>query len=105
LRVTEYRNGPLPERFEAAAYFTGNRGEWALPKVEALDYLDWCEHGGLTVLGFDVWYPTTPGPTVTDLGLGNVEGVEAVRAAIRDHPGRHVSGTVVFNIWVAGRGS
>jgi hypothetical protein len=99
--VTKYGNGPLPAHLEPAAYFTEDRGEWALPKAEALEYLDWCERRGLRVLGFEVWYPTTPGPTVTDLGLGNVEGVTAVREGIREHPGRYVWGQVVFNITIA----
>jgi hypothetical protein len=100
-RVTEYGNGPLPAHLESAAYFTDDRREWALPKSEALAYLDWCERRGLKVLGFEVWYPTTPGPTVTDLGLGNVEGIAAARNGIARHPGRYVSGSVVFNITVA----
>lgn len=100
-QTTEYSNGPLPAHLEPAAYFTGDRREWALPKAAALDYLDWCECQGLRVLGFEVWYPTTPGPTVTDFGLGNVEGVAASRDRIREHPGRYVSGPVVFNITVA----
>jgi hypothetical protein len=90
---------------ESAAYFTHDRGEWALPKAEALAYLDWCEHHGFHVLGFDVWYPSTPGPTVTDLGLGNTEGIAAARREIARHPGRDVSGSVVFNITVAERES
>jgi hypothetical protein len=100
-QVTEYGNGPLPVQFESAAYFTHGRREWALPKGEALTYLDWCEQRGLNVLGFEVWYPTTPGPTITDLGLGNIEGVAAARDGITQHPGRYVSGSVVFNITVA----
>jgi hypothetical protein len=99
--VTEYGNGPLPADLEPAAYFTDDRGEWALPKAEALKYLDWCERRGLNVLGFDVWYPTRPGPTVKDLGTWNVAGVAATREAIREHPGRYSSGPVVFNITVA----
>ena len=98
--IKEYGNGPLPAHFEPAAYFTSDRSEWALPKAEALDYLDWCERRSLRVLGFEVWYPTTPGPTVTDFGLGNVEGVTAARAGIREHPGSDLSGPVVFNITV-----
>src|SRR4051812_43302969 len=99
--VREYGNGPLPSQFESRAYFTADRLEWALPKPDALAYLDWCESRGLKVLGFDVWYPTTPGPTVTDVGIGNIEGVAAVRAAISHHPGHYVWGPVVFNITMA----
>jgi hypothetical protein len=103
-RITEYRNGPLPAHLESAAYFTDDRDEWALPKAWALEYLDWCEQRGLRVLGFEVWYPTAPGPTVTDIGLGNVEGVVATREGIRNHPGRYASGSVVFNITVGDQG-
>jgi len=99
--ITEYANGPLPAHLQPAAYFTGDRREWALPKAAALDYVDWCEGQGLRVLGFEVWYPTTPGPTVTDVGLGNVEGTAAVRARILEHPERYVWGPVVFNFTVA----
>lgn len=103
-RVTDYENGPLPVHLESAAYFTGDRREWALPKTEALEYLNWCENQGLKVLGFEVWYPTTPGPTVTDVGLGNVDGVAAAREGIRQHSGSHASGRVVFNISVGEHG-
>jgi len=41
--LTHYRNGPLPDDLEAAAYFTEDRKEWALPKAESFRYLDWCE--------------------------------------------------------------
>jgi hypothetical protein len=75
-KVTHYGNGPLPEHLASAAYFTGDRQEWALPKAEALSYLDWCESKSLSVLGFEVWYPTTPGPTVVELGVGNVEELQ-----------------------------
>lgn len=98
--LKEYGNGPLPAHLASTAYFTKDRGEWALPKEAALSYLDWCEQLGLTVLGFEVWYPTMPGPTVTDLGLGNVQGVVAARAGIREHPGQREEGPVVFNITV-----
>jgi hypothetical protein len=96
--LTVYANGPLPPHLVAHAYFTADGREWALRKPEALEYLDWCEQQGLRVLGFDVWYPS--GPTPTDFGLGNVEGVAAVRDLIRAHPGRYVWGAVVFNITV-----
>ena len=99
--VRNYGNGPLPSRFESTAYFTNGRREWALPKSDALAYLDWCDSRGLKVLGFEVWYPTTPGPTVTDVGVGNLEGVGAVRSAITSHPGHYAWGPVVFNITVA----
>lgn len=101
--VTHYANGPLPEHLAPAAYFTGDRREWALPKSEALAYIDWCEREHLEVLGFEVWYPTTPGPTVLEFGVGNVEGIAAAREGLQNHPGRYPSGPVVFNITVADR--
>jgi hypothetical protein len=104
-RVTRYANGPLPEHLEHAAYFTVDRKEWALPKAEAILYLDWCEREDFKVLGFDVWYPTSPDPTVADLGIGNIEGIAATLEGIQQHPGCDVYGPVVFNIWVVEHGS
>jgi hypothetical protein len=95
--VTDFGNGPLPEHLESSTYFTAGRREWALPKAAALEYLDWCEAQGLGVHGFDIWYPTKPSPTVTDEGLGNVEGVAAARESIRRHPGEYASGQVVWS--------
>jgi hypothetical protein len=103
-KVTHYGNGPLPEHLASAAYFTGDRQEWALPKAEALSYLDWCESKSLSVIGFEVWYPTTPGPTVVELGVGNVEGIAATRDSIRQHADRDVNSPLVFNITVAEHG-
>jgi hypothetical protein len=91
---------PLPEHLRAAAYFTPDGGEWALPKKEALGYLDWCQGQDLKVLGFEVWYPLTGGPMVLELGVGNVEGIEANRESILKQPERDVYSRLVFNFTV-----
>jgi hypothetical protein len=101
--VTHYDNGPLPEHLAFAAYFTSNRQEWALPKAEALAYLDWCEGKALSVLGFEVWSPTTSGPTVVEFGVGNVEGIAATRDGIKQVADQDVN-RWVFNIMVAEHG-
>jgi hypothetical protein len=103
--LTHYGNGPLPDDLKAAAYFTEDRKEWALPKADALAYLDWCERENLSVLGFEVWYPTMPGPTVVEHGIGNVEGIAATRDGIRRHPDRDAHDRFVFNICVGENGS
>src|SRR5438094_2766036 len=36
-------NGPLPASFQARAYFTANRDEFALGPGDALEYLNWCD--------------------------------------------------------------
>ncbi len=59
-----YSNGPLPLRLKERAYFTLEEAEFALRKSDALEYLQWCKSKGLLVLGYEVWYATTPGPTV-----------------------------------------
>jgi len=93
-------NGPLPQAFEASAYFNSDRTEWALPKSQALAYIDWCEGEGLQVVGFDVWYPTAQGPTVLVTSAGRAVGNAANRRALSDHPGVDETGALVFNIWV-----
>ena len=96
--MTQYANGPLPRQFEGLAYFTQDRKEWALPKEAALEYLAWCDQHGLQVLGFEVWYPTSFGPTVIAGDVGNDVGVRPNAEAIRNHPARDVHGPLVFNI-------
>src|SRR6476661_1320592 len=59
-------NGPLPASFRVRAYFTANCDEFALGPGDALEYLSWCDQEGLTVLGFDTWEPSQPGPTVVN---------------------------------------
>jgi hypothetical protein len=103
-KVTHYGNGPLPEHLASAAYFTTDRREWALPKAEALAYLDWCESENLSVLGFEVGNPTMPGPTVVGPGVGNVEGIAATRDSIRQHADRGADNLWVFNITVVEHG-
>jgi hypothetical protein len=53
-KTIDCANGPLPGAFDSVAYFTEDRREWALPKQNALAYLDWCEQHELSVLGFEV---------------------------------------------------
>ncbi|SRR6266511_3209224 len=86
-------NGPLPRSMESRAYFSDDRREFALCRSDALEYLRWCEDNGLKVLGFDIWMPTRPGPTVVDAGGFNGDAF-ACRTVIQDYPG-----DPVFNIW------
>ncbi|HJW13120.1 MAG TPA: hypothetical protein VJ776_00410 [Thermoanaerobaculia bacterium] len=92
--VRECSNGPLPRSMESRAYFDETGREFALTRDDALEYLNWCEGRGLTVLGFDAWMPTRPGPTV--INGGEFEGdASACRVAIDDF-----TGDSIFNIWV-----
>lgn len=54
-------NGPLPQDFKKRAYLAAN--EFALYKEDALKYLQWCKANGYEVLGYEIWFPTNPGPT------------------------------------------
>ena len=90
-------NGPLPASFQARAYFTANRGEFALGPGDALEYLNWCDQEGLTVLGFDTWEPSQPGPTVVNGGEFEGDGA-ACREKIRSGDFQKL----VLNIWVQG---
>jgi hypothetical protein len=97
--VLDCSNGPLPRSLEPRAYFNVNRSEFALWREDAIEYLNWCDDQGLTVLGFDLWVATQPGPTVVD--GGEFEGDSAAcRKAI--NAGEFVGATrdSVFNIWV-----
>ncbi len=38
--------------------------EWAWPKQQALQVIDWLNANGFIVDGVDVWIPTNPGPTI-----------------------------------------
>jgi hypothetical protein len=96
--LLQFSNGPLPQRFEARAYFTGGRKEFALRPADALAYLNWCDEQGLLVLGFDTWLPTMPGPTVVN--GGEFEG-DALACRERIQVGQVEGGTdSVLNIWV-----
>ena len=99
-RVTNFANGPLPEQFEAFAYFTPDRTEWALPRDAALAYLDWCEGQKLCVLGWEAWYPTSSGPAVVSGSFFNQSGIALNRAALLREAGRNMWGEIVFNITV-----
>ena len=95
----ECSNGPLPRSFEPRAYFTVNRSEFALWREDAVEYLNWCDEQGLTVLGFDLWVATQPGPTVVD--GGEFEGdSSACRKAISAGEFAGVARDSVVNIWV-----
>lgn len=97
--LLECANGPLPRSLESRAYFTVNRSEFALWRADAIEYLDWCDDHGFTVLGFDVWVATQPGPTVVN--GGEFEGdASACRKAIRAGEFASVAGDPVYNIWV-----
>jgi hypothetical protein len=88
-------NGPLPASFRVRAYFTANCDEFALGPGDALEYLSWCDQEGLTVLGFDTWEPSQPGPTVVN--GGEFEGdASACRERIRLGDFEKL----VLNIWV-----
>lgn len=61
MSVKSYNNGPLPDALSERAYFSAH--EFALPKADALRYLLWCKEQGHVIYGWEVWLPTTPGPT------------------------------------------
>jgi hypothetical protein len=96
----EFANGPLPAHLARFAFLIGDQKEWALPKPEALAYIEWCSEHGFRVLGFDVWRPDSPAPTVVVTSAGNSEGNDANRMAIADHAPGDEHGMFVFNIWV-----
>lgn len=98
-----YGNGPLPLHFKERAYFTSEKSEFALRQKDALEYLNWCKAKGLAVLGYEVWYATTPGPTVPAgwVAEGNAEhcrdGISKIDVtAERERAGLNAG--VVFNI-------
>ncbi|RYX86134.1 hypothetical protein EON83_02630 [bacterium] len=62
MSIQTYNNGPLPDFLSERAYFTIS--EFALPREDALRYFLWCKEEGHTILGWEVWLPTVPGPTV-----------------------------------------
>lgn len=51
----------LPPDLKQAAYKTGN--EWAWPKQQALQVIDFLDSNGCVVDGVEPWLPTKPGPT------------------------------------------
>ena len=80
-QIIEYDNGPLPKKFIKTAYFF--RNEWALPKMEAIEYLKWCEKNKIKAFGFDVWKATKPAPTVVEEEcvsvIGTTENINAIQ--------------------------
>ena len=67
----EILEGELPESLLNRAYWCGS--EVAFEKPEAILFLDWCDQREVRVLGFDIWGPTQPGPTVIS-GDPGIEG-------------------------------
>ena len=97
--VLECSNGPLPRSLESRAYFSVNRSEFALWREDAIEYLNWCDDHGLTVLGFDLWVASQPGPTVVN--GGEFEGdSSACRRVISTGDIGGAARDSVFNIWV-----
>jgi hypothetical protein len=87
-----FNNGPLPSEFESVAYLSEH--EFALPRGAAIEYLRWCQHNGVVVLGFDTWRATTPGPTALIEGCeGDASQCILLLTAQPERPG------VVYNVW------
>lgn len=92
----EYRNGPLPESLASQAYVTDSGHEFALHANAAIEYLQWAQTSGLKVHGFEVWQPTSPGPTPL-VGIGCEGDAEMCIQAIPTITEAHGE-FVVFNI-------
>lgn len=111
-----FTNGPLPEQFLRCAYLTMDQKEWALPKPEALKYIEWCQDKGFQVLGFEVWGPTVPGPTISVPGPNGSDVIytfsgnaEECRQRIEQNDFGYIKGALgvdaVFNIEVESKGT
>ncbi len=56
-------SGALPKELLGRAYQSTNELAWN--RTDAVDAIDYLEKAGFTVLGVEVWLPTSPGPTMT----------------------------------------
>lgn len=61
--MRKFKNASLPIHLSDNVYISPD-GEFALYQTCALKYLKWCLNLKITVLGFDVWLPSKPYPTV-----------------------------------------
>lgn len=97
-----YDNGPLPMAFYDIAYNTSNETEFALPRSEAIKYIEWCKEQSIEVIGFDTWAPTTPGPTVYE--KESIEGdgqlcIKKLKALNLEDIKTEIGYYPLFNIW------
>jgi hypothetical protein len=53
----------LPKKLLGRAYQSANELAWK--RADAVDVIDYLEKAGFTLLGVEVWLPTSPGPTMT----------------------------------------
>jgi hypothetical protein len=56
-------SGTLPKELLGRAYRSTNELAWN--RADAVEAIDRLEKAGFTVLGVEVWLPTSPGPTMT----------------------------------------
>lgn len=56
-------SGALPKELLGRAYQSTNELAWN--RADAVDAIDYLEKAGFTLLGVEVWLPTSPGPTMT----------------------------------------
>lgn len=103
-QVEIYNNGPLPLHLKERAYFPTATAEFALRKSDALKYLRWCKAKNISVLGYEVWFATSPGPTVPVWGdSADADKCYDVISQIdveKEKKQRRLNVDVVFNIWV-----
>jgi hypothetical protein len=53
----------VPRDLLANAYLSQS-GEPAWARIDALRVIDWARDVGLSLLGIEIWIPTSPGPTI-----------------------------------------
>jgi hypothetical protein len=56
-------SGALPKELLGRAYQSANELAWN--RADAVEAIDRLEKAGFTLLGVEVWLPTSPGPTMT----------------------------------------
>jgi hypothetical protein len=56
-------SGTLPKELLGRAYRSANELAWN--RADAVDAIDCLEKAGFSLLGVEVWLPTSPGPTMT----------------------------------------